>query len=59
MIFNDRGDIFQAAGLVLENVTAFHTTRIRFNGLLRPYIRKMYSRDFGEEELVTVKFNFM
>lgn len=58
-IFNVRGDSFQAAGLSFEAMIPFRTIRINFNGLLRPNIRKKWSTDYEEGELVAVKFNFM
>lgn len=58
-IFNVRGDAFVAAGLSMETMIPFITTRITFNGLLRPTVRKKWSSDYDEGELVEVRFNFM
>lgn len=58
-IFNVRRDAFQAAGLSMETMIAFVSTRITFNGLLRPLVRSRWTSDYQEKELVHVKFHFM
>lgn len=50
---------FNAACLSMECLIPFMSWRIRFNGLMRTGIRREWSADPRDQELVHVKLNFL
>lgn len=58
-VFNVNEESFNAGGLNMDCLVPFVSWRIRFNGYLRQGLRDEWTPDPKEEELLTVRFNFL